>query len=204
MIHPHTALQFISEDIGYGVVATQFIPRGTVTWVLDKLDRVFTPAEAAALGEPYQDLLETYCYRNNVGHLVLCWDHGRYVNHSFKPTCLSTAYEVELAVRDIHPGEQLTDDYGYLNISRPFRAMDEGSRRKTVYPDDLVKYHRVWDAKLREAFCHFRRVEQPLRPFMVAETWEVCCGVSEGVQEMASILNCYYDEQAPPVQAFAS
>jgi hypothetical protein len=25
MIHPHTELRFISDDIGYGVVATQFI-----------------------------------------------------------------------------------------------------------------------------------------------------------------------------------
>ena len=42
MIHPKTELQFINKEIGYGVVATEFIPAGTITWVLDKLDREFT------------------------------------------------------------------------------------------------------------------------------------------------------------------
>lgn len=38
MIHPNTELKFISNQVGYGVVATSFIPAGTITWVLDKLD----------------------------------------------------------------------------------------------------------------------------------------------------------------------
>lgn len=33
MIHPDTELRFINPEIGYGVFATQFIPRGTITWV---------------------------------------------------------------------------------------------------------------------------------------------------------------------------
>ena len=40
MIHPKTELKFINEVVGYGVVATSFIPAGTITWVLDKFDRV--------------------------------------------------------------------------------------------------------------------------------------------------------------------
>lgn len=38
MIHPDTELRFINEKIGYGVVALKLIPRGTITWALDKLD----------------------------------------------------------------------------------------------------------------------------------------------------------------------
>ena len=45
MIHPHTELRFINDEIGHGVVATQFIPAGTITWVLDELDRTFTPKQ---------------------------------------------------------------------------------------------------------------------------------------------------------------
>ena len=44
MIHPDTELQFINDKIGYGVVATKLIPKGSITWALDKLD-----AEARAL-----------------------------------------------------------------------------------------------------------------------------------------------------------
>ena len=143
MIHPKTELKFISNDIGHGVVATEFIPAGTITWALDKLDREFSPEAFKAMDALYQDIFETYTFRNNNGNLVLCWDNGRYVNHSFNSNCLSTAYDFEIAIRDIHPGEQLTDDYGYLNISKPFRGIDEGTKRKVVYPDDLLKYSKM-------------------------------------------------------------
>ena len=49
MIHPDTEIQFISEEIGYGVVAKKLIPRGTITWVLDALDRIWTPKEIQAV-----------------------------------------------------------------------------------------------------------------------------------------------------------
>ena len=152
MIHPDTELRFISNEIGYGVVATKFIPAGTVTWVLDQLDREFTPLELQQMAPIYQNILDTYTFRNNKGNYILCWDNGRYVNHSFNSNCLTTAYDFEIAIRDIHPGEQLTDDYGYLNIPLPFRAADEGTRRKIVYPDDLLKYYKVWDNKIKKVF----------------------------------------------------
>ena len=63
MIHPDTELRFISPKIGFGVVATKLIPKGTITWALDKLDRVFSEAELAAFGNLYQEILDTYCYR---------------------------------------------------------------------------------------------------------------------------------------------
>lgn len=136
MIHPHTELRFISPEIGHGVVATQFIPAGTITWVLDKLDQRFSPKQFENFEPIYQNILEYYTFRNGDGKLILCWDNGRFVNHSFNSNCLSTAYDFEIAIRDIQPGEQLTDDYGYLNISTPFRGIDEGTKRKVVYPDD--------------------------------------------------------------------
>jgi len=50
MMHPHTKVQFISDEVGHGVVATAFIPKGTITWVQDPLDRVFSPAEQRQKG----------------------------------------------------------------------------------------------------------------------------------------------------------
>ena len=98
MIHPKTELRFISHEIGYGVVATEFIPAGTITWVLDKLDREFTLGQVQEMPEIYQDILEFYTFRNNKGNFVLCWDNGRYVNHSFNSNCLTTAYDFEIAI----------------------------------------------------------------------------------------------------------
>ena len=99
MIHPSTELRFINNEIGYGVVATELIPKGTITWVLDKLDREFTSFEIMAFDQPYQEILSRYCYRNNAGKFVLAWDNGRYVNHSFRSNCMSTAYDFEIAIK---------------------------------------------------------------------------------------------------------
>lgn len=194
MIHPNTELRFISREMGYGVVATEFIPMGTITWVLDKLDREFSPHEIQLMEPLYQDILSTYTYRNNKGNFVLCWDNGRYVNHSFHANCLTTAYDFEIAIRDIQPGEQLTDDYGYLNITEPFRGIPEKSRRKVVYPDDLLKYYNTWDKKLEKAFRHLPQVHQALRPVVKDDTWEKALAVGRGEEQMDSILNCYFQE----------
>ncbi len=192
MIHPKTELKFISNEIGYGVVATEFIPAGTITWALDDLDREFTPAKVKKMNPLYQNILETYCYRNKKGNFVLCWDYGRYVNHSFKSNCLSTAYDFEIAIRDIHPGEELTDDYGYLNVSEPFIGIDEGTRRKTVYPDDLLNNHEVWDKKLIKNFPKIIKLEQPLKSLLTPKLWKDINAIAKGKKEMKSIKENYF------------
>jgi hypothetical protein len=194
MIHPKTELKFISNEIGYGVVATEFIPLGTITWVLDKLDREFTTEQFHALDPLYQNILDFYTFRNNHGNFVLCWDNGRYVNHSFNSNCLTTAYDFEIAIRDIHPGEQLTDDYGYLNIPEPFQGIDEGTERKVVYPDDLVNYHHVWDRQLSEVFKLITERPQPLRQLLSPEMWNEIEKVCKGEKQMESILKNYYPQ----------
>lgn len=195
MIHPDTELRFISNEIGYGVVATKFIPAGTITWVLDQLDREFTPLELQQMAPIYQNILDTYTFRNNKGNYILCWDNGRYVNHSFNSNCLTTAYDFEIAIRDIQPGEQLTDDYGYLNIPLPFRAADEGTRRKIVYPNDLLKYYKVWDNKIKKVFGSITKQQQPLRPLFQHEIWDKIEGIAAGRQPMDSILTNFYDSK---------
>lgn len=193
MIHPSTELRFINNEIGYGVVANELIPKGTITWVLDKLDREFTSMELMAFDEPYQQILNRYCYRNNSGKFVLCWDNGRYVNHSFRSNCMSTAYDFEIAIRDIHPGEELTDDYGYLNLTHTFRATEEGTRRKYVRPDDIMKYYKIWDKKLQPAFKQAPRVAQPLQKILPTEIWDTCLKIAKGETPMTSILDIYFD-----------
>ena len=194
-MHPDTEVRFINEVIGYGVVAKKFIPRGTITWVQDDLDRVLSPNEVEKMHPAVQEQVEKYSFRNNKGHLVLCWDLAKYVNHSFNANCLSSAYDFEVAVRDIQPGEQLTDDYGYLNISEPFKVVDEGTGRDTVYPDDLLKYHEKWDRQLQEAFQDFEEVEQPLQELVPAAILEKIKSLLAKNEPLDSILNLYYREK---------
>ncbi len=196
MIHPSTELRFISPEKGIGVVATEFIPKGTITWAYDPLDQVFTPDEVAQLSSLFRNFIDKYAYRDQNGNWVLCWDHARFVNHSYNSNSISTAYNLELAVRDIYPGEEITNDYGYLNLQEPFYALqEEGSERSVVMPDDLLRYHKVWDAQLYQAFRHFNMVAQPLAGLIEPKYLDKVREVAAGKSAMDSILNCYYDPQ---------
>lgn len=195
MIHPHTELRFISPQVGYGVVATRFIPKGTITWASDQLDQVFTSLQVDLMDEFYKDILNKYTFRNGNGEYVLCWDHSRFINHSFNSNCVTTAYNFELAVRDIHPGEELTDDYGYLNCSEPFECLPEpNSSRRQVMPDDLLHFYKEWDDKLISAFQHFNNVHQPLAFLIDPAYRKKAISIASGAEAMDSILNCFYSD----------
>jgi hypothetical protein len=193
MIHPDTELKEVNPAMGLGVFATKLIPKGTITWVQDKLDMVFTQSKAEELGEEYQTTLDKYAFRNNKGEFVLCWDHSRYVNHSFNSNCITTPYNLEIAVRDIYPGEELTDDYGYLNISEPFYCFPEEGDREIVYPDDLIKFHPRWDKMLDDAMKEYANVRQDLSPFISDFLKKNLHNISKGKKKMESIVTCYFN-----------
>ncbi len=194
MMHPDTELRYINDEIGYGVFATKFIPKGTIVWVLDDLDQILDPSYVESLDPVRKQNVLKYSYRNQYGRYVLCWDIGRYVNHSFHANCVGTAYELELAARDIFPGEQLTDDYGTLNLDEPFDCIpEEGTDRTRVMPEDLLRYYPYWDRLAEEAFRRFNHVEQPLKHLIRREFASKVQAVADEREPMDSILNLYYD-----------
>ena len=167
MLHPHTELRFISPQIGYGVVATRFIPRGTITWVRCDLDKAFSPRELAEMGPEYQAILEKYCFRDARGDHILCWDLARFINHSCDATCLSPGYNFEVAVRDLEPGQELTDDYGTLNLDTAFQCLCGSKKcRGTVAPEDVMNQADGWDDRVRAVFPNLGQVDQPLWAFV--------------------------------------
>jgi len=167
MLHPYTELRHVNKHIGYGVFATQFIPKGTITWVRDDLDQTFAQQEILGFRKEYQELLDKYTFIDRTGNAVLCWDLARYLNHSCNANCLSAGYEFEIAVRDIRAGEELTDDYGTLNLAELFPCFCQNANcRKLIRPDDLMVLWEDWDAKLRSAFPLILVVDQPLQAFL--------------------------------------
>jgi uncharacterized protein len=163
MIHPATELRLVNEVIGLGVFATARIPRGTITWVRDRLDLAMSPEAMRALGPSFQADLDKFSFTDGAGDRVLCWDIARYVNHSCDAPCLAPGFDFEFAVRDIAVGEQLCDDYGTLNLIEPFAcACGYAACRSVIRPDDHVRLSEVWDGRVRDAFPSIGRVEQPL------------------------------------------
>jgi uncharacterized protein len=102
---------------GLGCFASERIKKGQLVWRYDeRLDRRIPAADLHALPQPAQDFLRMYAYRETYhGQDVytLCGDHARHMNHSEAANLLSTGpdLEMDVAVRDIEIGEELTCNY---------------------------------------------------------------------------------------------
>lgn len=197
MIHPQTELRFINDSIGYGVFATAFIPKGTIVWIMDDLDQRFDEEYVVHLEPLRRDAILKYCFRDELGQYILCWDIARYVNHSFDPTLIATPYKLEVAARDIYPGDEITDDYGYFNLDTPFDCHPEpNSTRTRVMPDDILHFYPEWDRKVADAMQYLGRVEQPLAYLVEPMYREKLAAIAAGNAQPDSILTCYYDRAA--------
>lgn len=156
----------VNETIGMGVFATTFIPKGTIIWVLDELDLILSPREVAAMPALLRPVVETWSYIDADGRYVFCWDHGRYMNHSCEPTSRGIGDTIEIAVRDVHPGEQLTCEYGTLRLTRPLScACGAAACRGQITPEDVAARWGDWDAEINEAVRFASALPQPLVPF---------------------------------------
>ncbi len=163
MIYPDTNLRLVDEQTGHGVFATSFIPRGTVVWMHDELDQVLTPAHVDALPPALRKQVERYSYVNADGNRVLCWDHGRYVNHSCEPTTTSIGTLLEIARRDIEPGEELTCEYGLAHVVEGFECTcGAPTCRRSLMPTNLPEVWQRWDREAAEAFAWALKVPQPV------------------------------------------
>ena len=166
MIHPASELRFISAEIGHGVFATTFIPRGTLVWVFDEFDRVLTPSHVHRLPPLLGAVVAKYGYVRADGNTVLCWDLGRYMNHACAPTSRDVGDALVVAVRDIAADDELTCDYGSLNLSEPMVCRcGAATCRGVVRGDDPLRHYERWDEEARAAFAVSPSVPQPLLPF---------------------------------------
>ena len=192
MIHPSTKIQYINDIVGYGIFATEIIPKGTITWVRDELDRELTPEAFNALHPTVREVALKYSYRNGKGNYILPWDHTRYTNHSFYANTMLTPYGFEIAIKDIKADEQITNDYGTLNIIESFEPYDEGHERKMVHPNDLMVYWQEYDKQILQAIKNIGKKEQPLWSLIPDKTQKTIGNIINGSENLLSILNCYY------------
>ena len=167
MMHPGTELAYINEQVGLGVVARQRLPRGTIVWVQDPMDHVFTDAQFSAMPSLLRGTLWRHVFRQD-GVWVLTWDHGRYTNHSCGPNCAGFGGAFDVVVRDIEAGEQLTNDYGYIGVADAFdcRCGDSACRGRI---DGSVRSEASGGAlhsAYAEAMAAVLRVVQPLWPIV--------------------------------------
>jgi SET domain-containing protein len=103
---------------GFGVFAAAPVAKGTPVWRFAKgLDMDFDPGIVDTLPQHVRIFFSHYGYLDrNVRRIILCFDDARFVNHSDAPNVATDyaqdAYGLDVALRDIAAGEELTMDYG--------------------------------------------------------------------------------------------
>lgn len=167
MMHPDTEFRLVNETIGYGVFAKAFIPAGTIVYVRDDMEVVIPPGDPRLEDPLYRDPIDKYSYIDGQGNHIISWDHAKYVNHCCQCNTMSTGWGFEVAIRDIQPGEEITDEYGIFNMSyeMELKCCQENCRGKLT-PNDFEKYSDQWDEKIKASLKTFQKVAQPLLPYM--------------------------------------
>jgi SET domain-containing protein len=110
---------------GLGVFAAEPIPAGARVWEFTPGWDVEHDAAAVARLPPHvRAFLDHFGYVDPRldGHLVLCFDNARFMNHSNAPN-VGPNYELEahgpdFALADIAAGDELTVDYGLFDTPR--------------------------------------------------------------------------------------
>lgn len=171
MIHPKTKLQHIDEVVGYGVFATERIPKGTIVYIKDSLEHVIAPEIYQQHDAEMKSVIDKYSYIDELGNRIISWDFAKYVNHCCNCNTMSTGYGFEIAIRDIEAGEQITDEYGIFNIDQEMELVcGQAGCRKKIALDDFDKLYGQWDDKIKGAIFELWDVDQPLLTLLDEKT----------------------------------
>jgi hypothetical protein len=98
----------------------------------------------------------------------------------------------EVAIKDINPGEEMTNDYGTLNIIEPFECALGPHERKFVKPDDLKNFYQIWDKQIESAMECVDRVRQPLESFLSNEQKLELIEIVSNKKRIPSVLENFY------------
>ena len=190
MVHPDTRIRFVSEAIGYGVFATRDIPMGTLMYARDPLEIEISPEKYETLDRNLREIVEKFSYMDRHGVRVLSWDHGKRANHSCDCNTMATAYDCEIAIRDIAQGEEITCEYGLFNVEEEM-ILHCGCEccRGTLRPDDWDSYAANWDASISAALARGGSVDQPLLHYVPKEARTRLQALWRGQGEYESVLN---------------
>ena len=183
----------IDQNIGYGVFATSFIPKGTITYVKDPLEIELSQTSYDLLDPTYQAIAEKYSYLDEYGTRIISWDIAKYVNHSCDCNTISTGYGFEIAIKDIKEGDEITDEYGLFNMKEQM-TLSCGCRncRKILTPSDVDVYYAAWDRKIKRALRELTHVTQPLMPFMDNATYIAVMKFINGESKYKSVYSLKY------------
>jgi SET domain-containing protein len=102
---------------GKGLFAKRKIPKGTIVYRIKNDIRVYSKSQYNKFSKRYRKILEKFANEDSNGTIIHHTDGAKYGNHSCQPNCheLPSGHEyMDVALRDIKKGEELTWDYATL------------------------------------------------------------------------------------------
>jgi len=103
---------------GVGLFSDEFIPKGAIVWKFDPLfDKMWTDDQKRLLPEHIQEFIDKHGFYDRNSHFwVMDGGNDIHVNHSKKPNLVESNIDRSItkdliAIKDIHPGEELLENY---------------------------------------------------------------------------------------------
>lgn len=103
--------------------------------------------------------------------------------------------DFEIAIKHIHKGDEITNDYGTLNIIEAFQCAKGPHEREFVKPDDLKSFSGKWDLLIQSAMQFQTSVNQPLSRYLSTEQLTKLSDIRLLKKSLPSILENYFDER---------
>jgi SET domain-containing protein len=116
VLHPDIIIKHGSIS-GKGLFVKRKIPKGTVVYRMKNDIRTYSKNQYDKFSKRYQKILEKFANEDNGGTIIHHIDGAKYGNHSCQPNCheLSSGHAyMDITLRDIEKGEELTWDYATL------------------------------------------------------------------------------------------
>lgn len=96
--------------MGLGLFAKEFIPKDSIVWkFVEGVDVKVSVDRVEQMSEAQQEYFEKYAWVEDDYYYSSC-DLTNFVNHSYQPN-LKIIDEIMISLRDIHPGEELFENY---------------------------------------------------------------------------------------------
>ena len=114
LVKTHIAQSIIHN---LGLFTDEFIAAGTEVWRFTPgYDLDLSIEEIESHPQYVRDFFDHYGYLDfNLNRYILCFDNARFINHSNNPNIRTdytrATHGVDVAIRDIAEGEEITTDY---------------------------------------------------------------------------------------------
>lgn len=154
---------------GEGIFAGEFIPKGTIVYFLDSSTFFIPSNELLLLSEEEKNKIIKYGTQDEAGNWIEGEDSEK-LNHSCDANVLSIFVDdifCEIAVKDIHEGEEITADYGLFFSSFPYNMECNCNasicRKRVTFGQQIdSQTQNLWCLRISEAIGNIFDVKQNL------------------------------------------